>query len=69
MVFKIKAVKDYKNAGYLRVDLDEGAAYLTPDIYRATSIPSREGAIQALDMLNTGTVEAREGMRFEIVTL
>ena len=69
MFFVIKASKDYRDLGYLRVDLEEGEAYITPSPYNATVIPTREGAYAALDLLRTGTVDAREGVSFELATI
>ena len=67
MFFKIKATKDYRPAGWFRWDRDTNEAYLMKHAHMATTIPDRDTAYALLDMLQHGTIEASEGMSFEVV--
>lgn len=68
MGFKIKAMKDYRVAGWFRYDFEKHDAFLMKHSYQATVIPDCELAYLALDMLQHGTVEANDGMSFEVVS-
>ena len=64
--YKVRAVKGYENVGYVRIDFSTGEAYVNKKASRATLI-HEEIASKVVDLLNTGTLDAREGTKFELV--
>lgn len=64
--YKVRAVKGYESIGYVRICFSTGEAYVNKKAARATLI-HEEIASKVIDLLNTGTLDAREGTKFELV--